>query len=204
MTLGLACLLLLVVPGPTVLFVVGRALSYGRGVALAGVLGNSVGCYAVAVAAALGLGPLIARSDAAFAVLKLAGAAYLVFLGLRALRHASAPAPAHDPSPRRRLWPAMRSGVVVGFTNPKALVLFMAVVPQFVNRAAGDVTAQLLILAVIPIVLGAMTDTMWALAAGQARAWLSGTPRRMRTLGRIGGLSMIGLGVSVAATGRHH
>ncbi len=201
--LGLASILLLVVPGPTVLFVIGRALSYGRGVALAGVVGNSFGCYLVAIGAALGLGPLIARSDTAFAILKWAGAAYLLFLGLRALRHAGsvtreAPVPAE-----RRLWPATRAGVIVGFTNPKALVLFGAVVPQFVDRSAGSITGQLLLLSLIPLMLGALTDTVWALAAGQARSWLSGTPRRMRNLGVLGGLSMIGLGVSVAATGRH-
>jgi threonine/homoserine/homoserine lactone efflux protein len=93
--------------------------------------------------------------------------------------------------------------VFVGVTNPKTFIIFGAILPQFVDRSAGSVPAQMLVLAVVPVAIGLVTDTCWGLIAGQARDWLAGTPRRLAALGRIGGVSMIGLGVSVAVTGRH-
>lgn len=201
---GLACLVIIVVPGPSVLFVIGRALSYGRRTALFSIGGNAIGCYLAAICVALGLGPLLQRSDVLFQVIKLAGAAYLVWLGLRALwQHGALPGPdPTQPAPQSALR-AMRTGVFVGGTNPKSFIIFGAILPQFVDRAAGAVPVQMLLLAVPPVAVGLVTDTCWGLVAGQAREWLAGTPRRLAVLGRVGGLSMIGLGVSVALTGRH-
>ncbi|HVV21658.1 MAG TPA: LysE family translocator [Pseudonocardiaceae bacterium] len=202
--LVLACTLIIVVPGPSVLFIIGRALSYGRRTALFSILGNSIGSYLAAVCVSVGLGPLLQRSDVLFQTIKLLGAAYLVWLGVQAWRHSgddmvttSAGSPVQPP------WRSLRTGVVVGVTNPKAFILFGAVLPQFVNRPAGSVPLQMLVLAVFPIAIGLVTDTGWGLLAGQAREWLSRTPRRMTVLGRVGGVSMIGLGLSVAVTGRH-
>lgn len=201
--LALACALLIAVPGPSVLFVIGRALSQGRRTALASVLGNTTGSYLAAVTVAVGLGPLLQRSDLFLQVIKMAGAGYLVWLGVQALRHSAAASPAaaapFQPQPR---WRSVRTGVVVGMTNPKVFIIFAAILPQFVDRSVGHVAIQMLILALVPLSVGLVTDTAWALAAGQARNWLSSTPGRSRAVARIGGSSMIGLGISVAATGR--
>jgi threonine/homoserine/homoserine lactone efflux protein len=199
-----ACVVIIVVPGPSVLFVIGRALSYGRRTALFSIAGNAMGCYLAAVCVAVGLGPLLERSDVLFQVIKLLGAAYLVWLGLRALwQHGVLPGPdLTDPAPQTA-WRAVRTGVVVGGTNPKSFIIFGAILPQFVDRSAGAVPVQMLLLACAPVAVGLVTDACWGLVAGQAREWLAGTPRRMAVLGRIGGVSMIGLGVSVALTGRH-
>lgn len=200
---AVACVVIIVVPGPSVLFVIGRALSHGRRTALFSIAGNAAGSYLAAVVVAVGLGPFLQRSDILFQTIKLLGAAYLVWLGARAIwQGGHAPGPTDEPPPKSGLR-AVRTGVVVGVTNPKAFIIFGAILPQFVDRAAGAVPAQMLLLAVAPVAVGLVTDTCWGLVAGQAREWLSGTPRRLAVLGRIGGLSMIGLAVSVAVTGRH-
>jgi threonine/homoserine/homoserine lactone efflux protein len=200
--LALACALLIAVPGPSVVFVVGRALTYGRRTALTSVAGNSVGCYAAAALVAVGLGPLLQRSEGLLTAIKWAGAAYLVWLGVQALRHAAplpdAPGGAGDRVPT---WRSLRSGIVVGISNPKVFLVFAAVLPQFVDPGAGHVPAQMLLLALVPVAVGLLTDSAWALAASRARGWLSRSPRRTTAVGRAGGLSMIGLGVSVALTG---
>jgi len=206
--LSLASFLLIVVPGPSVLFVVGRALTYGRGVALASVAGNTIGTYLVAVLVALGIGPLLEQSVLLFHVIRLAGAGYLIWLGITALRHARASTltaanPAADPvgPPSRRQ--AVRSGMVVGFSNPKAFIILAAILPQFVDRSAGSVPVQMLILATVPVLLGLLTDSGWGLAAGAARNWFARSPRRLVRAGQTGGAAMIGLGVSVALANGH-
>jgi len=201
--LSLACFLLIVVPGPSVLFVVGRALSYGRGIALASVVGNTIGTYLVAVLVALGIGPLLEQSALLFHIIRLAGAAYLIWLGIIALRHArasslratSTTAEQVRPPSRRR---AMRSGIVVGLSNPKAFIILAAILPQFVDRSAGSVPVQMLILATVPVLIGLLTDSGWGLAAGAARTWFTRSPQRLVRAGQTGGTAMIGLGVSVA------
>jgi threonine/homoserine/homoserine lactone efflux protein len=200
---AIACVVIIVVPGPSVLFIIGRALSHGRRIALFSIAGNATGNYLAAVVVAVGLGPFLERSDLLFQTIKLLGAAYLVWLGIRAIRQGGHAPNTTDEPPPRSAWRAVRTGVVVGVTNPKAFIIFGAILPQFVDRAAGGVPLQLLVLAVVPIAVGLVTDTCWGLVAGQAREWLSGTPRRMAILGRGGGVSMIGLGISVAVTGRH-
>ncbi len=193
--------LLIVIPGPSVLFIVGRALTHGRRVAVASVVGNTTGCLLVAMLIAVGLGEVLQRSETAFLVIKFAGAAYLVWLGVQALRNrrhlvsaGEAPSPPSVPV-------AVRTGLIVGLTNPKAFVIMAAIVPQFVDRTAGNVTAQLLLIALVPVLIGFVSDTAWALAAGTARDMLAARADRVRTLGRLGGVCMIGLGVTVAATG---
>jgi threonine/homoserine/homoserine lactone efflux protein len=200
---ALASLVIIVIPGPSVLFVVGRALSYGRRTALATVCGNSAGNYLVAVCVAVGVGALVQRSAQAFVVLKLAGAAYLVYLGIQAFRRRGKLADAFSaPPPPRTDKRAVREGFVVGVTNPKALILFGAILPQFVNRSAGDVPVQMLVLALVSISIGLISDTSWAIAASQLRSWFARSPRRFAIVGGAGGLAMIGVGVTVAVTGR--
>lgn len=200
---AIAALIIIVIPGPSVLFVVGRALSLGRVPAIASVLGNAVGVYAVAVLVAFGLGSAVQRSEAAFLVVKVIGALYLVWLGIQAVRHRRALGDAltvrNEMTSRRR---AARQGFVVGIANPKALIMFGAVLPQFVDRRAGNVPAQMLILALIAFVIALVSDSLWVMVASQARAWFSNNLRRLAMIGGLGGLAMISVGVSVAATGR--
>jgi threonine/homoserine/homoserine lactone efflux protein len=199
----LASLVIIVVPGPGVLFVVGRALAHGRRTALATAAGHAVGNYIVATCVAVGLGTLLQRSAPVFTAVKLAGALYLVFLGVQAIRHrhslASAMAQADGPSEG---WRALRDGLIVGVTNPKAFILFGAILPQFVNRGAGHVPAQMLLLALISVGLGLASDSTWGLAASGVRSWFARSPRRYEFVGGTGGLAMIGVGVTVALTGQ--
>jgi threonine/homoserine/homoserine lactone efflux protein len=201
---ALASLVLIVIPGPGVLFVVGRALAHGRRTAVATAAGHAAGNYVVAACVALGLGTLLQRSAQLFVAVKLAGAVYLIWLGVQAVRHRGELASAMaDAVPARAGWLALRDGFAVGVTNPKAFILFGAILPQFVNRSAGNVPAQMLLLAVVSVVIGAVSDCSWGFAASAVRAWFARSPRRVEMVGGAGGLAMIGVGVTVAFTGRH-
>lgn len=211
-------LLVVLIPGPSVLFVIGRAPAHGRRTAVATAVGNSFGSYALVIAVAVGVGSLVERSAAIYLAVKLAGAAYLVFLGVQAFRHrkelrvsAAGPVPAR---PARGDLRTVLDGALVGVTNPKGIVFFAAVLPQFVDQSAGHVPLQMLVLGLIPIVIGLVTDTLWGLTASATRSWFAlphsrlrsseGTPmdRRLSLIGGAGGFTMIGLGVTVAVTGR--
>ena len=199
----LASLVIIVIPGPGVLFVVGRALAHGRRTALATAAGHAAGNYAVAACVAVGLGTLLQRSAQLFIAVKLAGALYLVFLGIQAIRHrhslASAMSSAAGASDG---WRALRDGFIVGLTNPKTFILFGAILPQFVDRGAGNVPVQMLLLALISVCLGLACDSTWGLAASALRTWFARSPRRYAVVGGAGGLAMIGVGVTVALTGQ--
>jgi threonine/homoserine/homoserine lactone efflux protein len=204
LTFGLAALILIVIPGPSVVFVIGRALAYGRGVALASVAGNSLGLLTIVVLVAFGLGVVVQESIAVFNVLKLVGAAYLVYLGVEAVRRRKEFL-ANDPGaglgrPAMTWRRAIRQGYVVGVTNPKAYMILAAVLPQFVDRGAGHVQLQLLLLGLLAFVIGMVSDSAWAIVASQLRSWFTRTPRRGETVGAVGGISMIGLGVGLALT----
>ena len=200
---ALASLVLIVIPGPGVLFIVGRALAHGRRTALATACGHAAGSYMVAACVAVGLGALLQRSEQAFVIVKVAGALYLIWLGVHAVRHRKSLAGAFAVAlPPREGWRALRDGVVVGVTNPKAYILFGAILPQFVNRGAGNVPAQMLLLALVSVSIGAVSDCCWGCAASAVRAWFARSPRRFELVGGAGGLAMIGVGVTVALTGR--
>ena len=201
---AVASAILIVIPGPSVLFTVGRALAYGRRTALATVCGNAAGNYLVAACVAVGVGAVIQRSAPVFLAIRLAGALYLIWLGVQAFRKRGHLADAFAVAvPARSDRRAVREGFLVGVTNPKAYILFGAVLPQFVDRAAGPVPVQMLLLALISIAIGLVSDSTWALAAGGLRAWFARSPRRFALVGGAGGLAMIGVGISVAVTGRH-
>ncbi len=200
---AIASFLIIVVPGPGVLFVIGRALAHGRRTAIATAVGHGGGNYVVAACVAVGLGTLLERSAQAFIAVKLAGALYLVWLGVQAIRHRQALAAAMSGAvPARAGWLALRDGFVVGVTNPKAYILFGAILPQFVNRGAGHVPAQMLLLALVSVSIGMLSDCTWGLAASGVRAWFARSPRRFALVGGAGGLAMIGVGITVAVTGR--
>ncbi|MEU1945329.1 LysE family translocator [Streptomyces sp. NPDC059474] len=195
--------LLIVIPGPSVLFVVGRALAQGRRAALTTVIGNTLGAYVLVVAVALGVGSVVERSAVVFTTLKLVGAAYLIHLGVKAVRqrrslHAAFTGDGPTRGGLRTLW----EGFAVGVANPKTIVFFAAVLPQFVDRDQGHVALQMLLLGLIFNAIAVVSDSVWGLAAATARTWFARSPRRLALVGGVGGLSMIGLGVTVAATGR--
>jgi threonine/homoserine/homoserine lactone efflux protein len=193
---------LVVIPGPSVLFTVGRALTLGRRGALLTVVGNSAGVLVQVVLVAVGLGALVQRSATAFTLLKLAGAAYLVYLGVRAIRHRHEASTALvRPEPERSAARIIREGFVVGVTNPKMIVFLTAAMPQFVDPSAGHVPVQIVLLGLILVGIALLTDSVWALAAGTARAWFASSPRRIRTMSGTGGAAMIGLGASFVLLG---
>ncbi|ADP79307.1 LysE family translocator [Pseudofrankia inefficax] len=200
---AVAAFVLIVIPGPSVLFVVGRALSLGRGAAIASVVGSALGNYVVAVLVAFGLGTLVERSELAFLIIKLVGGAYLVWLGVQALRHRRALAEvAQARVAATSRWRTARQGFVVGLTNPKALIMFGAVLPPFVSRDAGHVPAQMLLMSLVAICIGLVSDTVWAMTASAVRSWFTHDTRRLAAVGGAGGLAMIGVGLTVALTGR--
>lgn len=197
-----AAIVLVIMPGPTVLFVVGRSLALGRRGGLLSVVGNALGLIPIIVAVAFGVGAIIAESVVVFTILKFAGAAYIIYLGIQAIRHrgrtAESVAAGVAPKSTRRM---LGEGFLVGVTNPKTIAFFLAVLPQFVAPGAGWVPGQLLLLGGIFVVLALLSDGAWALAAGSARDWFARSPKRVERLGVTGGVMMIGLGGALALTG---
>jgi threonine/homoserine/homoserine lactone efflux protein len=195
--------LLIIVPGPSVLFVVSRGVALGRRAALATVVGNAAGAYVQMVLVAFGLGALVTRSVTVFTALKLVGAVYIVYLGAKAWRQRRELATVLDLGvSARSVSRILGEGFVVGITNPKTTVFFAAVLPQFVDRSAGNVTAQMLVLGLVFTAIALVSDSTWGLAAGTARHWLADSPHRLSALGGAGGLVMVGLGLQMAVTGR--
>jgi threonine/homoserine/homoserine lactone efflux protein len=195
---------LILVPGPSVLFVVSRGVALGRRAALATVLGNTAGLAFQLLLVCAGLGSLLARSDTVFTTLKLIGAAYLIVLGIRTIRargQLASALTAMDLEPRRPTR-IIREGFTVGATNPKGLLIFTAVLPQFIEPAQGHATLQLASLGLICCVVAVLSDGTWALASGTAREWLGRSPRRLRAMSAGGGVTMIALGAALALTGR--
>lgn len=199
----LTAVVIVAIPGPSVLFTISRALTAGRRTALLTVLGNAVGIYLQAIAVAVGMGALIEQSVVAFTVVKYLGAAYVVYLGVQAIRHrhamsqaiAQAAAPVRS---TRAVW----DGGIVGLTNPKTIVVLATVMPGYVEPATGGLTSQLLLLGLAFPLAGLVLDSIWAMLAGSARTWLVRSPRRQALLGGTGGMVMIGFGLSIALTGR--
>ena len=200
---SVAAFILIVVPGPSVLFVVSRGVALGRRAAVVTALGNAVGIYLQVVAVALGVGAVIERSVALLSAIRLLGAAYLVYLGVQALRHRRTLASVLDAgaaAPERR--GLALEGFVVGVSNPKWIVFFTAILPQFIDPSGAPVALQMLALGAIAVAIAVVSDSVWGMVAGTARSWLARSPRRLEALGGAGGLTMIGLGVRLAATGR--
>lgn len=195
---------LIVVPGPSVMFVVSRAVSLGRRAAIVTVVGNAVGMYVQVMLVAVGLGAIVERSIAVFTTIKLAGAGYLIWLGVQAIRHRRQVSDvfAETDTKRRKDRSVFRDGVVVGLANPKAVVFFAAILPQYVNPHGAAPELQMLVLGAVFVLIALVSDSVWALAAGTARTWLARSPRRLSHLGAVGGATMIGLGIQLAVTRR--
>ncbi|RIQ34742.1 LysE family translocator [Jiangella rhizosphaerae] len=194
---------LIAIPGPSVLFTVGRALVLGRRGGIASAAGNAVGAMLQALAVAFGLGAIVERSIVVFTILKFAGAAYLIYLGVQAIRHrksfAGAAGAVRITSARR----AAREAFVVGLTNPKVIVFFAAVLPQFIDPAGASAAVQMVLFGAVFTVMAFLMDSCWAVGAGTAREWFARSPGRLGHFSAVGGVAMIGLGARVAVTGRH-
>lgn len=201
-TFSLASLVLIVIPGPSVLFVIGRSLALGRRGGLWSVVGNELGALVPLTAVAVGVGSVVASSIVLFTTLKLLGAGYLVYLGIQAIRHRRDGF--DDPSsPGARSIAArtvLRQGVIVGATNPKTIVFFVAVLPQFVDPHAGSVPLQMLVLGLVFTLIALVCDSVWAIVAGSAREWFGRSPGRLSAIRATGGGMMIGLGASLVVT----
>lgn len=203
LTLASVMFVLVTIPGPSVVFTISRALAVGRHGALLTVVGNAGGAYLQVAAVAFGIGALVQRSTMLFTVVKSVGVAYIVYLGVQAIRHRRSMTEAFHAQftaarPLRSVW----DGFVVGASNPKSLAFFVIALPEFVNHAAGHVPLQTLLLGAMFPLLTLFVTSVWALVAGTARAWLARSPRRLEMIGGAGGLAMIGLGASLAFTGQ--
>ncbi len=194
---------MIAIPGPSVLFVVARALASGRRVAVLSAIGNAVGEYSQVIAVAVGVGALAEQSVAALTVLELVGGGYLIYLGAKTFRERRSlarelAAPVEPASDRR----SFVQGFAVGATNPKTVVFLAAILPQFASRSEGHLTAQILLLGIIFAAIAVVSDTMWVLAASRFRAWFARSPRRLETVGGVGGLAIAAVGVGFLVSGR--
>ena len=195
----LASAAIILVPGPSVMFVIARAIAWGRATAFMTAVGNALGMIVLSTVIAIGLGPLLQRSHALLEVVQVLGGLYLVYLGRDALRHreehANDMVTVTGTKPQGLV--TIRQGFTVGVLNPKALVFFSAVFPQFVDEEAGSLTFQLLMFGVIFAVLALLMDGTWGLLVGSSRDWFANSQGRLVALRTMGGVVMCGLGVLV-------
>jgi threonine/homoserine/homoserine lactone efflux protein len=197
-----AALVLLSIPGPAVLYIVGRSIGQGRNAGYVSALGIGVGTLVHTAAAAVGLSALLVSSAAAFSVVKYLGAAYLVFLGIQRLRSKESLAAAADPAaPRATLARVFGQGIVVNVLNPKTALFFFAFVPQFIDPSRGHIATQILSLGVLFACMGTTSDSIWAFFARRVAGWLRGSPGWTRNERYVSGGILISLGLATAFAG---
>jgi threonine/homoserine/homoserine lactone efflux protein len=195
-----AALALLVVPGPAVLYIVAQSASRGRRAGLVSMLGIETGALVHVGAAALGLSALVASSAVAFSVVKYAGAAYLVLLGVRRIASGERLG-AREAAPQRTSGSLFRQGIVVNVLNPKTALFFLAFLPQFVDTSRGPAAVQMVALGLVFIALAALSDGTWALVAGTAAGRLRRSARWLRGERYVSGGVLVGLGLATAVSG---
>jgi len=196
-----AALVLLLIPGPAVLYIVARSVAQGRTAGLVSVLGIHAATFIHVLAAALGLSVLLLSSALAFSIVKYAGAAYLVYLGLRKIFGPAEQGGGNGELKRYSHGRVFRDGFVVNLLNPKTALFFFAFLPQFVELGRGHVPMQITLLGVIFVALGFCTDGAWALLAGTAGGWLKRSPGYLKFERYGSGILFIGLGVAAAFAG---
>lgn len=196
-------LVVLLIPGPGVLYVVARSASQGYRAGVASVLGLSTGALVHVAAAAAGLSAILLTSATAFGIVKALGAGYLIYLGIRTIFAGRPTACIGIPTPlsSSRLF---TDGVVVSVFNPKIAIFFLAFLPQFIDPSRGPVPQQVLLLGFIYVALALMTDGAYALLAGRLRQWLSGRAMRGPLPRYVSGGLYVGLGVNAALADRPH
>ena len=203
LTFVLATLVFALVPGPSVLFIVGRAFALGRGAAVRTVLGNLAGVMILVLGVSIGIGALLEQISTALLALKIVGGLYLIWLGWTAFRERGDLNPQAHPTPHAggSALVEMRQGFWVGLTNPKALIFFAAILPQFVASGSAHPSLQMLALGLVFCAMASSMDLLWAMAAGSAREWFVSSPVRLRRIRGTGGVVIMSLGVGVLATG---
>ena len=192
----MAGLAIILAPGPSVLFTIARAIAFGRATAVATVLGNSLGMFTISVLVALGLGPVFQHHHLIYQAMQWLGAIYLVYLGIEAIIHSKAHADAMTDVKEERpsFWRAVQQGFTVGVLNPKGIIFFAAILPEFADSSKGHITAQLVLMGFIFVFLGFFCDSTWGMLAGTLRQWLAAEAKRLAMLRKIGGIVMIVLG----------
>jgi threonine/homoserine/homoserine lactone efflux protein len=198
-----AALVLLLIPGPGVLYIVARSLSQGHRAGLVSVLGLSIGALVHVAAATAGVSAVLLASATAFGTVKALGAGYLIYLGIRTLL-ARRPTVSVEASAPRSLYRLFTDGVFVSVLNPKIAVFFLAFLPQFVEPSRGPVPQQVLLLGLLYVGLALITDSTYAFLAGSLRHWLGGRVMQGPLPRYTSGFLYLGLGVSTARTGRRH
>lgn len=198
----LTSIVVIVVPGPGVLFVIGRALALGTRAALLSVLGGALGVGLQIVSVAFGVGVVIAQSELLFTVLKIAGALVLVWLGVQSIRHRNEFGEEELDPVTPRATTIIRESVVVGITNPKTIVFFVAALPQAVVPTGADPVLQMLILGAIFLVIGILSDGLYGVAAGTARDWFASNRGRIAAVRAAGGAALIVLGIVMGFAAR--
>ena len=186
-------IVIIVVPGPSVLFAIGRALVLGTKLAVLSVLGNALGVGLQIVVVSLGLGVLIQQAPGLFFAIKIIGALVIAYLGIKAILDRGKIELADKESSSSKA--VLQQSIVVGITNAKTFVFFVAALPSFVSPADGNPIIQMLILGVMFSVIGVASDMVYAVAAGKAREWLSTSQKRLSTFRGIGGFALTLLGI---------
>jgi threonine/homoserine/homoserine lactone efflux protein len=193
-------MLLLLVPGPAVLYITSRSIGLGRAAGLVSAMGIAVGTLVHVAAATLGLSALLVSSASAFTLVKYAGAAYLIYLGIRTLRGGDAATldPSREPISLRRVF---GQGLLVNLLNPKTALFFLAFLPQFVDPSRGHATLQIFELGVLFALMGWMSDSVWALVSGTFAEHIRGSVRLRSTQRKVSGGALIALGLASAFSG---
>ncbi len=193
----IATVLIILAPDPSVLFTIARAIAWGRVAAIATVIGNAFGMFLVSVLVAFGLGPLLQSSKLFYNSIQWAGGAYLIYLGYAAIAASRVDAQGMQKTEGSKpsFFTSLKNGFWVGVLNPKSIVFFAAILPQFVDQEKNNVTAQLLLLGAIFATIALISDGSYGLLAGTVRSWLAGDVKRLIFMRRFGGVVMIGLGL---------
>jgi len=195
----LVSIVIIIIPGPGVTFVIARAMTIGRQGAVLTVFGHAAGVTLQILAVAFGLGALVASSAIAFNIMKFVGAGFLVYLGIRSIITRKQPIDlSMDGTVKTRK--VLSDSFVVGITNAKTIVFFVATMPQFVNPSASNIPIQMLLLGLIFLVIGTLSDLVYAFAAGSARDWLINSESRIAGVRAIGGVAIAGVGIHTAVS----
>ena len=192
-----AAILIILAPGPSVLFAIARAIAWGRATAIATVAGNALGMFSLSILIAFGLGPILEQSELAFISVQILGGLYLIYLGIDALRHSKVHAEdmVNQGDIRPSAIKSIKDGFWVGALNPKGLVFFAAILPQFLDKNSENLTAQLLIMGATFALLAFLGDGTWGVLAGTVRIWMAKSPIRLIRLRQLGGAVIVLLGI---------
>jgi threonine/homoserine/homoserine lactone efflux protein len=192
-----AAILIILAPGPSVLFAIARAIAWGRATAIATVAGNALGMFSLSILIAFGLGPILEQSELAFISVQILGGLYLIYLGIDALRHSKVHAEdmVNQGNTRPSAIKSIKDGFWVGALNPKGLVFFAAILPQFLDKDSANLTAQLLLMGATFALLAFLGDGTWGILAGTVRIWMANSPVRLIRLRQLGGVVIVLLGI---------